>query len=227
MVWKRGAWQRSPFSIRQSVHELGDLPLRPCGQPGCRTLCESGYCPEHKRTVARQKDEQRGGSAARGYDADHRRLRVLCFIRDEWRCVDCGWEPNLVKDFRQFELGPPPVEQVLAELRERFSQGERHLHADHQIPITQCGRTFGSISTTFGPGAIRATRPRPCARQPARRGLVERSYRPRTSGNRARRGPTWGERRQLGGVGGGVGRSLSLRKAGPRPPRPRLFKSAN
>ncbi len=39
-------------------------------------------------------------------------------------------------DFRQFELGPAPVEQVLAELRERFSRGERHLHADHQIPIT-------------------------------------------------------------------------------------------
>ena len=114
---------------------VGDLPLRPCGQPGCRTLCEARYCPAHKKTVARQQDENRGGSAARGYDADHRRLRVLCFIRDEWRCVDCGWEPNLVRDFRQFELGPPPVDQVLAELRERFSQGERHLHADHQIPI--------------------------------------------------------------------------------------------
>lgn len=42
---------------------------------------------------------------------------------------------NVVADFRRFELGPPPVEQVLAELRERFSQGEKHLHADHQIPI--------------------------------------------------------------------------------------------
>ena len=114
-----------------------DLPLRPCGQPGCRTLCEARYCPAHKKSVAKQHDEQRGGSAARGYDADHRRLRVLCFIRDEWRCVDCGWEPNLVRDFRQFELGPPPVEQVLAELRERFSQGERHLHADHQLTIAE------------------------------------------------------------------------------------------
>jgi 5-methylcytosine-specific restriction endonuclease McrA len=85
--------------------------------------------------VAKQRDERRGTSAQRGYDAAHRRLRVLCFIRDEWRCVDCGWEPNLVTDFRLFDLGPPPVEQVLAELRERFSQGEKHLHADHQIPI--------------------------------------------------------------------------------------------
>jgi 5-methylcytosine-specific restriction endonuclease McrA len=49
--------------------------------------------------------------------------------------VDCGWEPNVVADFRRFELGPPPVARVLAELRERFSQGEKHLHADHQIPI--------------------------------------------------------------------------------------------
>jgi 5-methylcytosine-specific restriction endonuclease McrA len=49
--------------------------------------------------------------------------------------VDCGWKPNVVTDFRRFELGPLPVAQVLAELRERFSQGERHLHADHQIPI--------------------------------------------------------------------------------------------
>jgi hypothetical protein len=60
---------------------------------------------------------------------------VLCFIRDEWRCVDCGWEPNVVRDFRQFGLGPPPTHQVLAELKERFSLGERHLHADHQLTI--------------------------------------------------------------------------------------------
>jgi 5-methylcytosine-specific restriction endonuclease McrA len=43
----------------------------------------------------------------------------------------------VVTDFRRFELGPPRVEQVLAELRERFSRGEKHLHADHQIPIEQ------------------------------------------------------------------------------------------
>ncbi len=85
--------------------------------------------------MAKQHDEQRGGSAARGYDAAHRRLRVRCFIRDEWRCVDCGWEPNLVMEFRQFDLGLPRAEDVLAELKQRFSQGERHLHADHQIPI--------------------------------------------------------------------------------------------
>ena len=104
--------------------------------PSCRTLCDGeAYCPEHKRQTQRRHDERRGTSAERGYDADHRRLRILCFIRDEWRCVDCGWEPNVAKDWRQFELGPPPTEQVLAELKARFSRGERHLHADHQIPI--------------------------------------------------------------------------------------------
>src|SRR5450432_1855172 len=116
---------------------MPSLPKRPCNSPGCKALSEGErYCPEHKRQTRRQHDERRGTSAERGYDADHRRLRVLCFIRDEWRCVDCGWEPNLVRDFRQFGLGPPPAEQVLAELRERFRQAERHLHADHQIPIT-------------------------------------------------------------------------------------------
>jgi 5-methylcytosine-specific restriction enzyme A len=110
---------------------MASLPLQPCRQPGCSTLCESGYCAVHRKQV----DGQRGTPAERGYDADHRRLRVLCFVRDEWRCVDCGWEPNVVMDFRRFELGPPAVEEVLAELRERLNRGERHLHADHQVPI--------------------------------------------------------------------------------------------
>jgi 5-methylcytosine-specific restriction enzyme A len=117
---------------------MASLPKHPCHSPGCRALCDGErYCPEHSRQKQHEQDQRRGTSAERGYDADHRRLRVLCFIRDEWRCVDCGWEPNVVADFRRFELGPPPVEQVLAELRERFSRGEKHLHADHQIPIEE------------------------------------------------------------------------------------------
>jgi 5-methylcytosine-specific restriction endonuclease McrA len=115
---------------------MPSLPKHPCNSPGCRTLCDAeSYCPDHRRQTRQRRDERRGTSAERGYDASHRRLRILCFIRDEWKCVDCGWEPNVVTDFRQFDLGPPPVEQVLAELLERFNIGERHLHADHQIPI--------------------------------------------------------------------------------------------
>jgi 5-methylcytosine-specific restriction enzyme A len=117
---------------------MASLPKHPCNSPGCRFLRNAEqYCPDHRRQKQREQDERRGTSAERGYDADYRRLRVLCFIRDDWRCVDCGWEPNVVTDSRRFELGPPPVEQVLAELRERFRQGEKHLHADHQIPIEE------------------------------------------------------------------------------------------
>src|ERR1700733_10328416 len=117
---------------------MPSLPKRPCNSPGCKALCDGEqYCPEHRRQTWHQQDEQRGTSTERGYDADHRRLRVLCFQRDEWRCVDCGWEPNIVSDFRQFDLGTPPTAKVLQELRERFHQGETHLHADHQIPIEQ------------------------------------------------------------------------------------------
>ena len=115
---------------------MPSCPRQPCKFAGMQdSLRWEPYCPDHRRKTRQQRDERRGTSAARGYDTSHRRLRILCFVRDEWRCVDCGWKPNLVADFRQFDLGPPPVEQVLAELRERFSQGEKHLHADHQVPI--------------------------------------------------------------------------------------------
>jgi 5-methylcytosine-specific restriction endonuclease McrA len=40
-----------------------------------------------------------------------------------------------VADCRRFDLGEPPVEKVLKELRQRLNRGERHLHADHRIPI--------------------------------------------------------------------------------------------
>jgi hypothetical protein len=32
-------------------------------------------------------------------------------------------------------LGLPPAARVLAELRLRYAEGRRHLHADHRIPI--------------------------------------------------------------------------------------------
>jgi 5-methylcytosine-specific restriction endonuclease McrA len=80
-------------------------------------------------------DQARGSSVRRGYDARHRRLRILCFQRDAWRCVDCGWEPEIVRLLRELGLGLPPTKHVLDELRRAFARGERHLHADHQIPI--------------------------------------------------------------------------------------------
>jgi HNH endonuclease len=58
-------------------------------------------------------------------------------MRDGWRCVDCNWEPELVRIFREVGLGLPPVKQVLEELRRSFARGDRHLHADHQTPINE------------------------------------------------------------------------------------------
>ena len=107
------------------------LPLRSCLQPGCATLVQSGKCAEHAQMAERRREK----TTARGYDAKHQKLRILCFQRDDWRCVDCGWQAELVSDFHRFGLGEPPAAKVLEELRMNFNRGERHLHADHDIPI--------------------------------------------------------------------------------------------
>src|ERR1035437_8419619 len=111
--------------------------LRPCTTPGWPELTPGGPCESHSSIRQREQDERRGTSADRGYDADHRRLQVLCFQRDGWRCVDCGWEPDIIADSRRYGLGDPPTERVLAELRDRHNRRERHLHADHQVPIEE------------------------------------------------------------------------------------------
>lgn len=110
---------------------MPSLAKRSCAEPGCPELVASGRCPTHERS----RYALRGTTAERGYDADHKSLRVECFLRDEWRCVDCGWEPDIVREFRLVDLPMPDTRVVLDELRRAFARGDRHLHADHQIPI--------------------------------------------------------------------------------------------
>jgi len=117
------------------------LPKRGCSEPGCGAFAAAGEsrCEEHARKhrtdSQRLNDSQRGSRVERGYDSAHQRLRVLCFQRDEWRCRGCGWEPDVVRDCRLAGIEAPPPDVVLEELRRAKQAGERHLHADHIVPI--------------------------------------------------------------------------------------------
>jgi 5-methylcytosine-specific restriction endonuclease McrA len=116
------------------------LPKRGCIEPGCGAAAlDGGRCLAHKAAAQHAKqrsyDDQRGTTIERGYDADHRRLRLLCFQRDDWRCRGCGWEPDVVRDCRLADVDAPPAHVVLEELRRAKLAGERHLHMDHILPI--------------------------------------------------------------------------------------------
>lgn len=104
---------------------------RPC--PNCRTLIENGNCISCRKIRAKM----RGKTAERGYDQAHRRLRVQCFDRDAWRCMECQWEPALVRSCREAGVPCPPVAVVLAELRHAFESGGMYLEMDHIVPIAQ------------------------------------------------------------------------------------------
>jgi 5-methylcytosine-specific restriction protein A len=114
---------------------MPNLPLRPCSEPGCAALVADGRCASHRQQRQQHYDERRGTPARRGYDADHLHLRLLCFERDQWQCVTCGWEPKLVTDHCGYGLGIPPTARVVAYLRGCYQRGERHLHADHKVRV--------------------------------------------------------------------------------------------
>lgn len=106
-----------------------------CSAFGCSAKVSHGRCPKHRSQRNQQIDAQRGTAKERGYDANHRRLRIAAFIRDGWKCADCGWEPDIVRQCRELGLSMPPTDRILQELAARRVANQQHLHGDHQIPI--------------------------------------------------------------------------------------------
>ena len=78
----------------------------------------------------------RAKTAVRGYDADHRAMRVPCFVRDQWTCKQCGWRPDVVRECSELKI-QAPVDEILKELRKRYAARGIHLHADHIEQVDQ------------------------------------------------------------------------------------------
>lgn len=76
------------------THRRYTMAHRVCSTPGCPTLIPSGTrggrCDTHRRAA----DKARGSREARGYGADHRRLRAAIVARIDAgqivRCIHCG-----------------------------------------------------------------------------------------------------------------------------------------
>lgn len=67
--------------------------LRPCNYFGCAELIREGrYCEKHAKQTQRQMDDRRGSSAARGYNGQWQRVRMLHLKRQPLcqRCYQQG-----------------------------------------------------------------------------------------------------------------------------------------
>ena len=62
------------------------MARRPCAEPGCPTIADQTYCPEH----ARAKDKARGRRQARGYDAAYERAKQTPEYVTATHCASCG-----------------------------------------------------------------------------------------------------------------------------------------
>ena len=112
------------------------LAGRSCSTLGCSAAATTGSrCEACRKVWQERQDRRRGSPTERGYDQAHQALRIAAFQRDGWTCVDCGWKPEIIRQCEEFELGEPPLAEVLAALRTAHNRGEKHLHGDHVIPI--------------------------------------------------------------------------------------------
>lgn len=65
------------------------MALKPCLQPGCPELIESGgYCDEHKKHLSKQRDMNRSTPIERGYDNTWRKFRLV-YLSKHPLCMDC------------------------------------------------------------------------------------------------------------------------------------------
>ena len=61
-----------------------------------------------------------------------RRIRLSALRRDAYRCVQCGWIPDVVATYDHIGIDVLPEEAlILDELRRRKLANKRHLHVDH------------------------------------------------------------------------------------------------
>jgi 5-methylcytosine-specific restriction enzyme A len=85
--YSRNCGTHSEAPIGQIAAKVGAVPsqrsggvsslLCPCSSPGCPELVAAGICGIHRLERQREQNSRRGKTAARGYDADWRRVRAL------------------------------------------------------------------------------------------------------------------------------------------------------
>lgn len=93
-------------------------------------------CPAAINERRQQTDRSRGTSTERGYDTSWRVLRVRALTRDAFRCVLCGWEPDMVRLAKAMDQ-EIPINATLRVLAALQQAGGQHLHVDHIKSIEQ------------------------------------------------------------------------------------------
>lgn len=69
---------------------------KPCGQPGCPKLVESGYCDKHRNAREKRDRERRGTAASRGYGYRWQKARLAYLKRHPLcECPQCKAEELL------------------------------------------------------------------------------------------------------------------------------------